>query len=143
MSSVADSSRPASLAHHRWLWAHIRPGLPALGAVLTLALINSALSIALPYLSKLIIDRGLIGHNARLLVILCACVVGLAALSFAIGGVTRWIYVRASAGILFGLREQVYGRLLSRAPEFYRRRSVGEGGRDDHPRMTLPMAFQE
>ena len=48
---------------HRWLWSHIRPRLPALCLVLALTLINSALSTALPYLSKLIIDRGLIGDK--------------------------------------------------------------------------------
>jgi len=111
---------------HRWLWSHIRPRLPALGSVLALTLINSALSTALPYLSKLIIDRGLIGRNIHALLILCAIVVGLAALSFVIGGIARWIYIRASAGILFGLREQVYAGLLTLAPEFYRRRPVGD-----------------
>jgi ATP-binding cassette, subfamily B, bacterial len=126
VSYVADSSGPTRLAGHRWLWAHVRRRLPALCVVLVLASINSALSTALPYLSKLIIDRGLIGHNTRALLILCVCVVGLAALSFVIGGVTRWVYVRTSAGILFALREQVYGRLLSLAPEFYRRRSIGD-----------------
>jgi ATP-binding cassette subfamily B protein len=126
VSYVADSSGPTRLAGHRWLWAHVRRRLPQLCVVLVLALISSALSTALPYLSKLIIDRGLIGRDARALLILCVCVVGLAALAFVIGGVTRWIYVRTSAGILFALREQVYARLLSLAPEFYRRRSVGD-----------------
>lgn len=128
MSSAADNAPPGSHrpTRHRWLWSHIRPRFPALSSVLALTLINSALSTALPYLSKLIIDRGLIGHNVRALIILCASVVGLAALSFVIGGIARWIYVRASAGILFGLREQVYGGLLTLAPEFYRRRPVGD-----------------
>jgi ATP-binding cassette subfamily B protein len=116
----------AGLTGHRWLWTHVRDRLPALSVVLLLALVNSAFSIALPYLSKLIIDRGLIGHNVAALLRLCACVVGLAALSFLTGGVTRWLYIRVSAGILFGLREQVYGRLLSLPPEFYRRRPVGD-----------------
>lgn len=80
----------------------------------------------MPYLSKLIIDRGLIGHDARALMTLCLCVVGLAVASFGIGAITRWIYVRTSAGVLFALREQVYGRLLSLAPEFFRRRPVGD-----------------
>jgi ATP-binding cassette subfamily B protein len=126
VSYVADNSGPARLAGHRWIWAHVRRRLPALCVVLLLALVNSALSTALPYLSKLIIDRGLIGRDPRALLVLCACVVGLAALSFLIGGVTRWIYVRTSAGVLFALREQVYARLLSLAPEFYRRRSIGD-----------------
>ena len=87
---------------HRWLWSHIRPRLPALGSVLALTLINSVLSTALPYLSKLIIDRGLIGRNIHALLILCAIVVGLAALSFMIGGIARWIYIRASAAFCSG-----------------------------------------
>jgi ATP-binding cassette subfamily B protein len=94
--------------------------------VLVLTLVASGLSIALPYLSKLIIDRGLIARNFPRLLALCGLVVGLAAVAFAIGGLTRWIYVRASAGILFRLREDVYAHLLSLAPEFFRRRAVGD-----------------
>jgi ATP-binding cassette subfamily B protein len=110
----------------RWLWPYVRRQLPALCAVLALTLVASGLSITLPYLSKLIIDRGLIARDFSRLLALCAGVVGLAALSFAIGGVTRWIYVRASAGILFRLREDVYAHLLSLAPEFFRRRATGD-----------------
>jgi len=110
----------------RWLWPYVRRQLPALCAVLALTLVASGLSITLPYLSKLIIDRGLIARDFAQLLALCAGVVGLAALSFVIGGVTRWIYVRASAGILFRLREDVYAHLLSLAPEFFRRRATGD-----------------
>ena len=110
----------------RWLWPYVRRQVPALCAVLVLTLVASVLSIALPYLSKLIIDRGLIARDFSRLLVLCAGVVGLAAVSFVIGGVTRWIYVRASAGILFALREDVYAHLLSLAPEFFRRRGTGD-----------------
>ena len=110
----------------RWLWPYVRRHLPALCAVLVLTLVASVLSIALPYLSKLIIDQGLIARDFSRLLVLCAGVVGLAAVSFVIGGVTRWIYVRASAGILFALREDVYAHLLSLAPEFFRRRGTGD-----------------
>lgn len=110
----------------RWLWPHVRAQAPALAAVVLLALIGSALSIVLPYLSKLIIDRGLLGRNMEALSLLCAGVVALAAISFVTGGVTRWIYVRASAGVLFSLRESVYRHLLSLPPDFYRRRATGD-----------------
>ena len=65
MSSVADRLRPilGGLGRHPWLWAHVRRKLPALGGVLLLSLSGSAVSISLPYLSKLIIDRGLIGRD--------------------------------------------------------------------------------
>jgi ATP-binding cassette subfamily B protein len=110
----------------RWLWPYVRRQLLALCAVLALTLVASGFSISLPYLSKLIIDRGLIARDFSQLLMLCAEVVGLAALSFVIGGVTRWIYVRASAGVLFSLREDVYAHLLSLAPEFFRRRATGD-----------------
>lgn len=104
----------------------MRPQAAALAAVILLALFGSALSIALPYLSKLIIDRGLLGRDLHQLTLLCACVVALAAISFVTGGVTRWIYVRASAGVLFSLRESVYRHLLTLPPDFYRRRATGD-----------------
>ena len=100
--------------------------MPALGTVLALAVLASALSIALPYLSKLIIDRGLIARDVSRLLEYCAAVVGLASLSFIVGGVNRWLYVRASGKILFALREDVYAHLLALSPEFYRRRATGD-----------------
>ncbi|MBS0366150.1 MAG: ABC transporter ATP-binding protein [Proteobacteria bacterium] len=127
MSCAADSGRSGRAGgRRRWLWHHARPQLPALCLVLALALLASALSITLPYLSRLIIDRGLLGRDPHALLILCGAIVGLAALSLAVAGLMRWIYVRASAGILFALREDVYRHLLALAPEFYRRRAVGD-----------------
>ncbi len=128
MSSDADIARIAggTARRWRWLWPHVRGQVPALCAVLVLALVGSALSIALPYLSKLVIDRGLIGRDMRQLLLLCGGIVGLAALSILVGGLTRWIYIRASARILFALRENVYRHLLCLPPEFYRHRATGE-----------------
>jgi len=98
--------------------------MPALAAVIGLAALASVLSIGLPYLSKLIIDRGLIGRNFPLLLELCGAVLALALLSFLVGGLNRWLYVRASGRILFALREDVYAHLLALPPEFFRRRAT-------------------
>ena len=100
--------------------------MPALAAVIGLAALASVLSIGLPYLSKLIIDRGLIGRNFPLLLQLCGAVLALALLAFLVGGLNRWLYVRASGRILFALREDVYAHLLALPPEFYRRRATGD-----------------
>jgi ATP-binding cassette subfamily B protein len=110
----------------RWLWPYVRRQSPALAAVVGLAAIGSVLSIGLPYLSKLIIDRGLIGRNFPLLLELCAAVLALAFASFIVGGLNRWLYVRASGRILFSLREDVYAHLLALPPDFYRRRATGD-----------------
>jgi ATP-binding cassette subfamily B protein len=94
--------------------------------VVLLAASASALAIAPPYLSKLIIDRALLGRDFGLLLELCAAMLALAALGFALGGVNRWLYVRTSGRILFALREQVYAHLLRLPPEFFRRRPTGD-----------------
>jgi ATP-binding cassette subfamily B protein len=113
-------------ARWRWLWPYVRRQTAALAAVVGLAAIGSVLSIGLPYLSKLIIDRGLIGRNFPLLLELCTAVLGLACASFIVGGLNRWLYVRASGRILFSLREDVYAHLLALPPDFYRRRATGD-----------------
>ena len=110
----------------RWLWPYVRPRLGALAAVLGLAALISLLATAQPYLSKLIIDEGLIGRNFPRLCELCAAIVGLALLGSLLGGFNRWLYVRVSGRILFDLREDVYRHLLRLPPSFFRRRAVGD-----------------
>ena len=128
MSSAArlPAAERSAAERWRWLWPYVRRQLPALSSVLLLTLVSSALSIALPYLSKLIIDRGLLARDFPRLVELCVTVVALAGLSFLIGGITRWLYVRASGRMLFALREDVYAHLLALAPAFFRKRPTGD-----------------
>ena len=98
----------------------------ALAGVAALAALISVLATALPYLSKRIIDEGLIGRRFDVLVWSCAAIVVLAAISFVLGGVNRLLYVRMSGRILFALREDVYAHLLKLSPRFFRRRPVGD-----------------
>ncbi len=104
----------------------MRPYRVALLGVGLLAALISALSTALPYLSKLIIDDGLIGRRFDLLVELCGAIVALAAVCFLLGAINRLQYVRMSGRILFALREDVYAHLLKLSPEFFRNRPVGD-----------------
>ncbi len=110
----------------RWLWPYVRPRLGLLTAVLGLAAFISIVATAQPYLSKLIIDEGLIGRNFTRLCELCALIVGLALIGSVLGGVNRWLYIRLSGRILFDLREDVYRHLLRLPPAFFRQRPVGD-----------------
>lgn len=110
----------------RWLWPYVRRQWGAILAVMALAALTSALAAAQPYLSKLIIDGGLIGRHFGLLVELCAAVVALAACGFALGALNRLLYVRLSGEILFTLREDVYAHILRLPPRFFRVRPVGD-----------------
>jgi ATP-binding cassette subfamily B protein len=113
----------ASLA---WLASYVARRRLALAGVMALAAVGSALGVAQPYLSKLVIDQGLIARRLDVLIWLCVAIVGLAAANFALGALNRWLYVRVSGQILFALREDVYAHLLTLPPEFFRGRPVGD-----------------
>jgi len=110
----------------RWLWPYVRRQWGAILAVMALAAFTSALAAAQPYLSKLIIDDGLIGRQFGLLIELCASVVALAAGGFALGALNRLFYVRLSGEMLFAIREDVYAHILTLPPRFFRVRPVGD-----------------
>ena len=109
-----------------WLWPYVRRHRRAILAVMALAALTSALSAVQPYLSKLIIDDGLLGKHFDLLAELCAAIVALAACGFALGALNRLLYVRVSGKILFAIREDVYSHILSLPPRFFRIRPVGD-----------------
>jgi len=129
VSSIADQpGRPAraSRVSLAWLAGYVSRRRYALAGIMALAAVSSALAVAQPYLSKLVIDEGLIARRLEALIWLCVAMVGLAAVNFALGALNRWLYVRVSGQILFALREDVYAHLLTLPPEFFRRRPVGD-----------------
>lgn len=113
-------------SHARWLLPYVRRHSGPLLGVIGLAAVTSALAAAQPYLSKLVIDEGLIGRHFAALVTWCLTIVALASCGFAVGAVNRWQYVRVSGRILFELREDVYAHLLRLPPGFFRSRPVGD-----------------
>ena len=109
-----------------WLWPYIRRHRGAMLGVMSLATGTSVLAAAQPYLSKLVIDDGLIGRQFGALIELCAAIVALAACGFALGALNRLLYVRLSGRILFAIREDIYAHLLKLPPRFFRIRPVGD-----------------
>ncbi|MFM7274511.1 MAG: ABC transporter ATP-binding protein, partial [Gammaproteobacteria bacterium] len=108
---------PAALLHpHR---------LPIAG-LLAFSLGISALGLAQPWLTKLLIDDGLLARDYPE-VLLWTGLLFLAALTASLaGGLNRWLYTRLSGRILFTLREQVYAHLQRLSPAFYTRNRSGD-----------------
>ena len=121
--SAVESGVVASV---RWLWPYISPRLGSLLVVLTIATLVSLLATAQPYLSKLIIDEGLLARRFDYLCWLCAAIVASATLAALLGGLNRWVYVSVSGKILFSLREDIYAHLLKMPPSYFRARPVGD-----------------
>jgi len=110
----------------RWLLEHVRPHRSRLALVLALALASSALSLVQPYLTKLLIDDGLLHGRVDVVARVAALIVLAAVLATALAGVNQWQYVSLSARVLFTLRESVYRHLQRLSPAFYARTAPGE-----------------
>src|SRR4051812_41724202 len=97
-----------------------------LALVLVLSLVSTALSLAMPYLSKDLVDRALLGRDFRALVRILAIFGGISLASFALNAVSGLRYTRVSADILFDMRLALYTHLQRLSPRFYAHARLGD-----------------
>jgi ATP-binding cassette subfamily B protein len=120
-SAVADSPRFAPL-----VWPHVRSHLGAFSLALVLALALAARAAQQPLLTRLAIDGGLLGRDFTRLAIASVGMLGVALAGVLLGAVHRVVHIRASAGVLFALRDDAYAHLLAVAPRSFDRQPIGE-----------------
>ncbi len=94
--------------------------------MLLLSLVSTALSLVIPYLSKDLFDRALLGRDFHRLLIIVALFTGITLLSYLLNVVTGLRYTRTSAEILFDMRLSLYQHLQRLSPRFYARTRLGE-----------------
>jgi len=94
--------------------------------VLILSLISTTLSLAIPYLSKSLIDRALLGRNWNALLIITCEFIAITLASFALNVISGLRYTRTSAEILFDMRLALYRHLQRLSPRFYARTRLGD-----------------
>ncbi len=106
--------------------AFLRPhGLRFL-PLFALSFFSSAVTLAQPYLTKLLIDDALNRHNMRDLWLL-ACWMGICAgLSFGFGMLTTYLYTKVSAAVLFDMRLEAFRKLQTLSPQYFARTQTGE-----------------
>src|SRR5207244_10574161 len=83
---------------------YVTPHWRRLAIVLVLSLVGTVLSLYIPYLSRLLIDKALLGGDGRALVGIIGAFATLTLSSFGLNVVSGLIYTRASAEILFEMR---------------------------------------
>jgi ATP-binding cassette subfamily B protein len=106
--------------------AFVAPYWRRLTLVAALSLVSTAMSLVLPYLSKVLIDRALVGHSLVALYQTVAWFAVTAVAGFALTAVTGLRYTRVSADILFDMRLAVYRHLQRLSPRFYARTPLGD-----------------
>lgn len=109
-----------------WVLSFLRPHAAALSAIALSSLVAVGIGLAQPALTRLLIDDALGGRDAGLLVGLCAGMVGLALFNGLFGAWNRWLYIKVSSRVLFALREDLYGHLLTLSPRFFAGNRRGE-----------------
>lgn len=110
----------------RWLLEFIRPHRARLAFILLLSLASTLLALAQPYLTKFLIDDGLLGGDMTVVWWICALMLAAALIAAALGAVNRWHYVDVSAQILFALRNRVFDHLMRLSPRYYGRTRGGD-----------------
>src|SRR5689334_23693869 len=97
--------------------ALLRYALPywrRLTLVLLLSLLSTALSLAIPYLSKDLVDRALLGRDSAALLRILGLFCGFSLSGFVLNAASGLRYTRVSAEILFDMRLALYRHLQDR-----------------------------
>ncbi|HZP41842.1 MAG TPA: ABC transporter ATP-binding protein [Candidatus Binatia bacterium] len=109
-----------------WLAGFVWPERRRLAGVLALSLAASGLALVQPWLTRPLIDEGLLAGRLDVVLRVAAALAALAVLAAAAGAANQWLYVSTSARVLFALREAVYRHLTRLSPAFYARARTGD-----------------
>lgn len=105
---------------------YILPYWRRLLLVIGLSLLGTTLSLYLPYLSKGLIDKALLGRDWIALLRIVSLFAALTVASFFLNVISGLRYTRVSAEILFDMRLALYRHLQRLSPRFYARTRLGD-----------------
>ena len=117
------SDSPVSLRRIARLFA---PHRPALGVVVALIVVSSAVSLAQPFLVRHVIDVALPRQDVRLLVLCVAAMLGVAVVTAVIGVVQTWLSTAVGQRVMHRLRSDLFAHLQRQSLGFFTRTRGGE-----------------
>ncbi|MCC6075381.1 ABC transporter ATP-binding protein [Pseudomonas sp. GCM10022188] len=123
---IDSSDRPLLERSLRWLYGFVRPHGRAIAGLLGLSLCASLLVLAQPWLTKTLIDEGLLARDFDRLLQVAVAMIAVGVFGTLLGGINRYLHTRLSGRILFALRDALYRHLQSLPPSFYARRRIGD-----------------
>ena len=110
----------------RRAFAYLTPYWRRLALVFVISLLSTATTLAVPYLTKDLVDTALIGRDLAALWRIVAAFALLGVFSFALNVVSGLRYTQVSADILFDMRLSLYEHLQRLSPRFYARTRLGD-----------------
>jgi ATP-binding cassette, subfamily B, bacterial len=111
---------------YRRLKPFLAPYASRLGVILGINVLSTALGLAQPYISKLLIDNALQPRNMRALWWVAGLMFGVTVLGFLLNILSSYQYVRVSASMLFDMRLALYRHLQTLSPRFYAKWRLGD-----------------
>lgn len=105
---------------------YVVPYRGRLALVVVLSLVSTALSLAQPYLSKVLVDRALLGRDLVALAWTVAGFLALTGCSLLLNIASGLRYTRVSADILFDMRVEVFRHLQRLSPRWFTRTPIGQ-----------------
>ena len=106
--------------------SYLKPYWRRLTLVLALSFCSTGLSLALPLLSRQLIDDAILGGDAVALRLIVVLFVAITAVGFGLNVWSGLRYTRVSADILFDMRLALYRHLQRLSPRFYARTRFGD-----------------
>src|SRR6201997_578 len=97
-----------------------------LGLVTAIIVASSIVGLASPFLLRAVIDTALPERNVRLLAILVAGMIAVAAVTSAFGVIQTWISTKVGQQVMHGLRTSVFAHLQRQSIAFFTRTRTGE-----------------
>ncbi len=92
---------------------------------LSLVVVDAVIGVANPLIYREIINRGIIGHDANLIVGLAALVAGLAILDGGLSLAQRYLSSRIGEGLIFDMRTKVFAHVQRMGLAFFVRTQTG------------------
>jgi ATP-binding cassette, subfamily B, bacterial len=123
-----NSHNPASSRRDAisWLYSFLVPHRYRILGLAGLSLFTTALVVVQPYMTKLIIDDGLLQKDFQALITFSSLLLLLGFATTLLSGFNRIQHTRLSGRVLFALREDVYAHLLKLPAQFYHRQRAGD-----------------
>lgn len=104
----------------------LRPHALRFVPLVLLSFLSTAVALAQPYLTKLLIDDAILHRSFRGLELFALWMGICAVLSLALGALTTYLYTKLSALVLFDMRLTTFRKLQTLSPQFYARTKTGD-----------------
>jgi ATP-binding cassette, subfamily B, bacterial len=113
-------------AELRRAFAYLRPYWRRLSLVFAISVVSTATTLAVPYLTRDLIDTALLGRDMAALGRIVLWFAALGVFGFILNVVSGLRYTRVSADILFDMRLALYEHLQRLSPRFFARTRLGD-----------------